>query len=386
MKYLPLVGAALRRKPLRTAFTMLSIVTAFFLFGMLQGVNLGINSLFDFLNTERLRIDNRVGGMLMPVAYRQQIEAVPGVAAVTPLQALVGTWQQPRNVVVALGVDARAWFDIYPTFRAAPEQLAAMQRVRNGALAGVAVADKYGWRIGDRVPIETFNLKHGDGGSTWELEIVGTYTIDRAPAWATNVLVNFDYVDQARAEPRHTVDQFIARIAQPDRYAQVALAIDELFANSPNQSITRSEEDFVRTGLAQLGDINYLVNGIVGAVLFALLFLTTNTMALSIRERIPEFAALKTIGFTDRMVLLLVLGEVLALCLAAGLAGLGAAAATFPALMAALGPQVGLEGLRIPAAVYGYGAAIAVAVAVASGLPPAWRAMRLSIVDGLADR
>jgi putative ABC transport system permease protein len=284
-------------------------------------------------------------------------------------------------------VDIRAWFGtIYPQFILPETGIAAMENTRNGLVVGSVVAEKYGLRISDRVPLEAVGTAQKDGSTLWDFELVGIYTIPRRPNWATNVLANFDFVNDARADGKDLVLQYITRIAEPERYAQVALAVDERFANSASQTLTLSEEDFVRTMLAQVGDISYLLNAIVGAVLFTLLFLTANTMTLSVRERIPELAVLKTLGFTDGAVLCMVMAEVLLLCLAAGAAGLGMSSLVFPQMMNALGPEVGLEGMRILPSVYLWGAAMAAVVAAVSGLPPALRAMRLNIVDGLVNR
>jgi putative ABC transport system permease protein len=386
MKYFAFVWATLWRRKMRTWFTLLSIVTAFFLFGILQGFNLGISGIYDFLGTARLQTMGRMNNSPMPLAHMQQIAAVPGVTAVTPITAVPGTYQEPGNRLEILGVDIAAWFTVYPEYKMPAASLAAMARTRNGIVVGFAVAEKYGWQIGDRVPVQAPGVPRSDGSPSWEFEIVGIYNLLRGPSWATRVFANFDYINEARASGRDMVVQYISRIAEPERYAEVATIVDELFANSASQTLTRSEEDFVRVLLAQVGNISYLLNGIVAAVLFTLLFLTANTMMLSVRERIPELAALKTLGFTDVALLCMVLAEVLLLCVVAGGIGLGAAAIIFPQLMSAMGPSVGLEGLRIPILVYGYGSGIAAMVALVSGLPPALRAMHLNIVDGLANR
>jgi putative ABC transport system permease protein len=387
MKYFPLIWAALWRRKLRTWFTLISIVVAFFLFGMLQGVNLGIDGLYDLLTNERLRIAARANNGALPISLRREIAAVDGISAVSPVMVLPGYYQNPDTTVMALAVDIRAWHGtIYPQWELSEAGVAAMERTRNGLVAGRVTAEKYGWQIGDQVSIHTDDLAQADGNLAWTFELVGIYEIPRRPTWATNLFINYDYLNEARRDGKDVSGQYIARVEDAARYAQVATAIDERFANSASQTISRSEEDFVRTMLAQVGNISYLLNGIVGAVLFTLLFLTANTMMLSVRERIPELAALKTLGFTDRALLVMVLAEVLLLCSIAGAAGLGASAVIFPSLMEALGPQVGLEGMRIPPSVFGAGAVIAVLVALVSGLPPAVRAMRLSIVDGLANR
>lgn len=387
MKYLPLLWGALWRRKLRTWLTLIAMTVAFFLFGVLQGVNLGIEGLYDLLGTERLNISARINNSVMPLAHRAQIAAVPGITAVSPLAAVPAVWLQTDAAVVALAVDARAWFTIiYPQFEAPPDAIAAMERIRNGAIVGKALAEKHSWKVGDRVPLQALAVPQNVGNPSWEFEIVGIYEIPRRPNWATNMVVNFDYVNAMRATGSDQVQRYIARVADEQQYAQIANAIDEHFANSSSQTLTRSEEDFARSLLAQVGNISYLLNGVAGAVLFTLFFLTANTMMLSVRERTPEFAALKTLGFNGLSLLALVLAEVLLLYLTAGVLGLGSAAMVFPRMMSALGPEVGLEGMRILPAVYGWGLLIAVLAAVFSGLPPALRATGLRIVDGLANR
>ena len=388
MKFLSLVWAGLWRKKARTILTLFSIVTAFFLFGMLQGINMGIDSLVSqLLDTSRLRVTNRINrGGVMPIAHVGRIANVPGVVAVTGLSALPGTYQQPSNVIVPVGVDVQAWFRIYSEFKAPAAQLDAMRRTRNGALVGIVTAEKYGFEIGDRLPLQAFAVTNRDGSKNWEFTVVGIYDIQGAHDFATNVLLNLDYLNEARVSGKDTLNQIIVKVADPTKSAATATAIDELFANSPDQTMTQNEKDFVESTMNQVGDIDFFVNGVIGAVLFTLLFLTANTMMQSVRERIPEIAVLKTLGFSDATMLALVLLEALILSLVAAGIGLLAASWIFPAVMKGLGPQVGLEGLRVPVIVFGWGAVIALLLALASGLPPAWRARRLKIVDALAGR
>ncbi|HTE42322.1 MAG TPA: FtsX-like permease family protein [Steroidobacteraceae bacterium] len=388
MKYFLLIWAGLWRKKARTILTFASIVTAFFLFGMLQGINLGVDSLVSqFLDTSRLRISNRVNrNGVMPLAHATRIASVAGVQSITPLTALVGTYQDPKNVVVSLAVDVDSWFKIYPEFKLPADQRAAMNRTRDGALVGIAAAEKYGLKVGDKVPVQSFNVVNSDGSRNWEFTVVGIYDIDQARNFATNLLLNFDYVNEARGPGKNTAMQMIVRLTDPNRYATVAPAIDELFANSADQTMTQNEKDFIQSTMSQIGDINFFVNGIVGAVLFTLLFLTGNTMMQSVRERIPEIGVLKTLGFSNTTMLTLVLSESLILTILSAAVGIVAASVAFPALMDVLGSQVGLEGLRVPPIVFAWGGVLAVALAFASGFPPAWRAQRLKIVDALRAR
>lgn len=387
MKYLVLVWSGIWRKKTRTILTALSIATAFFLFGMLQGINLGITSVTNnFTDLMRLRITNRINQVSpMPLEHVAKIAAVPGVSSVTPLTALVGTYQRPSNLLIAFAVDATAWMKVYPEFRAPPAQVQALLRTPNGALAGAVIAQKYGWKVGDRVPVQSLNITNSDGTKNWEFTIVGIYDVDQAHSFATSLMLNYNYVNEARVENKNTEEQIIVRLTDPKAYITIAPAIDELFANSSSQTVTQNEREFIQTALGQIGDIGFFVNGIVGAVFFTLLFLTANTMMQSIRERIPELGVLKALGFSDRTILTLVLIEALVMIVIAAAMGLVLALIVFPNLMSRLA-TLGFEGLRIPIAVLAWGAGLAIALALVSGLPPAWRAKRLKIVDALAGR
>jgi putative ABC transport system permease protein len=258
-----------------------------------------------------------------------------------------------------------------------------MLRTRAGAIVGGRLAERFGWKVGDRIPIQAIAPKNADGTNNWSFEVVGIYEMEES-GWASNMFVNYDYVNEARLDGKDRMFQVILSVADASRAAQVAQAIDEGFANSPNQTSTQNEKDFLQGLLAQIGDISFLVNAIVGAVLFALLFLTANTMMQSVRERIPELAVLKTLGFSDRSVLVLVLMESLLLSVFAALIGLLAARAVIPLAMSRMSSDLG--GVAMPNSVFMWGAVMAVLLALISGTPPALRAGRLKIVDALAGR
>jgi putative ABC transport system permease protein len=384
MKFFPLIWAGLWRRPVRTLLTILSIVTAFFLFGVLQGVNAGMNSVFDLLDVSRLRVMSRVTmGAPLPIAHIARIRAIPGVTAATELTALVGTYQKPSQPITVLAVDIDQLLITYDEMKVSQEHRQAMSRTRTGALVGAKLAERYGWKVGDRIPIQGLNISNASTGKLWEFDVAGIYDMEQRD-WANNMWVNYAYVNEARASGKDTLMQAIVLVSDGNRSAQVAQQIDNLFAQSASQTSTQNEKDFMQNTLAQIGDIGFLVNAIVGAVLFALLFLTANTMMQSVRERIPELAVLKTLGFSDARVLSIVLFEALLLTVAAALLGLLAARAIIPPMMNRMSSDLG--GISMPATVFVWGAAMALIVAFASGLPPAWRAKRLKIVDALAGR
>lgn len=385
MKYIYLVWAALRRRPARTFLTLLSVATAFFLFGTLQGINLGIEGVYKLLNVAHLRVMSRINlNDPMPISHVSRIAALPGVAHVTGLTVLIGSYQRPNNIQVVLGVDSDELFKIYDTFKMPAAQLEAMRRTRTGAIVGKALAQKQGWKIGDRIPVHSYNITRKDGTADWFFDIVGIYELDQAD-WATNFWVHYDYINEGRAAGKNTAQQILVSIKNAGESAKISQAIDDTFSNSPDQTSTQNEKDFVESLLRQIGDINFLVNGIVGAVLFTLLFLTSNTMAQSVRERIPELAVLKTLGFSDSTVQWLVLAESLTLSILAALVGLGIAALALPAMTSVLQSQ-GMGGMRVGWVVVAAGVGTAVLLAVVSGVLPARRARRLNIVAALAGR
>lgn len=381
MKYLSLVWANLWRKKARTAFTVLSVAVAFMLFGLLQGANAWFQGFAKSTHASRLYVVSRISELeLLPRAYLDRLQRVPGVRSATYIGGLVGTYQERTNTVVVLAADASRLFAVFPEWQVASEQRHALQTTRTGAVVGARLLERYHWKLGDRVPLRTSTLKQ-DGSTTWEFDIVGVYDVPSAPAQADRVLANYEYLDEARHDGKGRVFAFVVDADDAMHTAQVAAAIDAEFANSPDETLTQDEKSYVQGQLRQIGDVGAMVNGIVGAVLFTLLFLLGNTMMQSVRERIPELAVLKTIGFSDGLVTRLVVAEALLLCVLAALLGLAGAALVFPVTAA-----LGLAGAALPPAVIAAGLGIAVALALASGLPPALRARRLSIVDALAGR
>lgn len=379
MKFFPLVWSSLWRKKARTIFTLLSIMIAFLLFGLLQGVNAWLNAFGTGSNANRLYVVSRVSQVQpLPSAYLHQIEAVPGIRQSTYIAGISGFYQEKSNNLLALATDVPKFFDLYPDWKIAPEQLAAMRRTRAGAIVAASLMRAFAWKIGDRLPLRTSVMKQ-DGSADWDFEIVGTYDVPTSPAEANRILVNYAYFDEARRLERGTAWAFVVAVDDPTRSAQICAAVDALFVNSAYETVTQDEKAYVQGQLRELGDVSLMANAIVAAVLFTLLFLTGNTMMQSVRERTPELAILKTVGFSDRSVTVLVLIESVLLCVLAASLGLAAAAAVFPVTAA-----LGIAGAALPIRVVALGLLIAVGLALASGLPPAWRAQRLVIVDALA--
>jgi putative ABC transport system permease protein len=378
MKHLPLIWAGLWRKPTRTVFTMTCIVIAFLLFGLLQGVDSAFSRILGQQKLDRLFVDPRFPQPL-PMSYREQIAAVRGVTRLTQVAFFGGSYQDPKNGVLVIATNPAVWLAIRPEFHVPKEQLAAVARVRTGVIISDWLAQKNGWKIGDKFTLHTLTptLK---GSTDWTFDVTGIMRNPDTTGEIRQLLANFDYYDEGRATGKGTANRFLLRIDDARHSARVAQQIDHLFVNSPVQTRTQSEQESAQSAIASIGDMNFFTRAIMAAVFFTLLVLTGNTMMESVRERTSELAVLQTIGFTEANVLLLVLAEALVLCVVAALIGLGLAASAFPLAKSFLGTAL------LPPVVVVLGTLFAIAVALLSAFIPAWRAMRLNIVDALAVR
>jgi putative ABC transport system permease protein len=378
VKFLPLIWAGLWRKPARTLLTLLSILIAFTLFGLLQGVDSAFSRIVGLQKLDRMFVDSRYM-QPVPYSYKASIENLKGVTKITEVSFMGGFYQERENGMNTVFTIPAVWLSIRPEFEVPKEQIDAVTRTRTGAIVTRFLATKHGWKIGDRFTLSNTTTPQKDGSRNWTFDIVGIMHNKDSPE-ARNFLANHTYFDEARAAGQGTVTRYLLRIADASRSAQLARQIDGLFANSPVATRSQSEQDQVQGQLATIGDFKFFTRAIMSAVFFALLFLTLNTTMESIRERTSELATLKTIGFTDTGVLALVLAESVALFVAAAAAGLAISAALFPLAKQYVG------GTALPTAVIGIGAVVAVAAALVSGILPALRAKRLNIVEALAVR
>lgn len=379
-----LIWAGLWRKKTRTILTMLSIVVAFLLFGLLQGINQGIKAGLGDTSNNRLWTTARMSAVSsMPASLMDRMQTIKGVRTIAHLSFFGGYFQDAKNPLPAFATNVDKLAIVYPELNITPVQIAAMKATRPGALIGRPLAKKYGWKVGDKIPVGTTIWTNIDGNNNWAFDIVGIF--DPAPRFEKSPLgtafwINYDYWDEARKFDNHRVHQFIVQIDNPQDAAVISKQIDKLSENSPDETRTQTENAALTSQLKQLADINFIANSIVGAVMFTLLFLTANTMMQSVRERIPELAVLKTLGFTGGTISVLVLIESLMLCLFAAAVGLVLSAGAIRVVGSVLGPATLLPIVVIS------GLLIAVGLAIISGLPPALRAQRLNIVDALAGR
>jgi putative ABC transport system permease protein len=380
-----LVWAQLFRKKPRTVLTLASVVVAFLLFGLLQAVQVAFESGADAADARRLLTTARYSIIEpLPMAHARAIEGVPGVVGVAFADWFGAKYQNESNAFPVFAVDPARYLDMYPEFTVAPAHREAFVATRTGALAGKRLADRYGWTVGQKLPIASEIHAKTDGSLTWEFELVGTLDAED-PAVRGNtdvVLINVAHFDEARQVGRGKTGWYIVRIADAGQARAIGAEIDRLFANSPDETKTQPEKEFAIGFAKQIGDLGALVTRILVAVFFTILILTGNTMAQAIRERIPELAVLKTLGFTDRAVAALVLGEALLLLGLGAALGMLGAAGVLPALNSRTGGR--FPPLFVDADTWLRGGVIAVALALAIGLPPALRVARLRIVDALA--
>jgi len=379
MKYLPLIWSGLWRWRLRTAMTFLSAIVAFFLFGMLKGVDGSIRQLVAAAHIDRL-ISGNPALLPLPLAYLPQIEQVPGVTAVTYANAAIGSYQRPANRVFVYAIDPVRYFAVYPETVASRSDSDGLQRNPAGVLVSLSAARMFGWKRGDRIMIHIASLPREAGGMDWPMVVAGFCDYTTSPDTPI-ILMNYTYLDAARLSGKGTVQRLIVSIRNPGQAGAISNAIDTLFANSPAATHTETEKDFAQAQLSQIGDIGFFVDAIMSAVFFALLLLVGNSLLRSFRERRREFAVLKALGFSHGKVAAIAIGEAMALCGLSAVAGLGLARVMLPLLGRVTG---GLLPALMPPSVLFAGAVAAMLVAVASGAIPAWRAQRLSIVDALS--
>ncbi|GAB3371564.1 ABC transporter permease [Lysobacter rhizosphaerae] len=380
------VFANLFRKKTRTTLTLLSIIVAFLLFGLLQSLNHIFNAGPDFLGATRLITQARVSfTQPIPLSMLPKLESTPGVERATHSQWFGGVWQENTPLFV-FAVDPQRQHEVYPEWIMPDAQWKAFEQTRTGMIVGRNLANQYGWKIGQKIPISS-NIypQKSNGSKAWAFDLVGIYDgKDQDFQKRTiTVFINHEYFDEAN-QFSHGRTNFYALKLKPGADAgQVARTVDAMFENSPDETKTMTEKDFNIGFAKQIGDIGMIVRWILFAVFFTLLLVVGNTMAQSVRERIPELAVLKTLGFRDSTVLGFVLAEAGALCFIGGVIGMGLATLLGAFLERASGGQFNIA-LSPP--VWGMGLLAIVVMSIAVGLLPALRAQRLKIVDALAGR
>lgn len=384
MKYFGLIWRNVWRKKIRTSLTILSVLIAFMLFALLNAVGHALTSGAPLAAAQRLVVIDKISLInLLPLSYMKKIAAIPGVRAVTHSTWFGGFYQDPKNQFAQFPTDAEAYFDIYPELELPDEQFEAFKKNRTGAIVGQALADQYGWKVGDRIPISATIWTKKDSGRTWEFDLEGIFTTSDPRGTTAFMLFQYDYFDESRQFAQGLVGWYVLDVADGADPVEVANAIDAEFANSPRETETSTEQAFAASFAKQFGNIALIVQLILGAVFFTLLLVTGNTMAQSVRERIAELAVLKTVGFRDGTVLGIVMAESILIMTIGGGLGLAIGWVLAQGLNEALAAMIG-GGIFLSAQALLVAILIMVGAGVAAGIFPAIKAMRLSIVDALA--
>jgi putative ABC transport system permease protein len=387
VKYLQLVWSALFRRKTRTVFTLLSVVAAFLLFGLLDSVRSAFAGAAGAVaGVDRLVTVSKISFTLsLPKSLLPLIHDLPGVATVSYANWFGGIYQDPKNFFPNEAV-ADNYFDLYPEWQLSDAQRRAFHDTRTGAVVGESLAKQFNWKIGDKIPLQATIFPQKSGSNDWTFDLVGLFRVadPKQKAQESALFFNWDYFDEARAFGNGNVGWYIVRVADRNQAQQVADAIDALSANSDHETKTQTEQAFNAAFVSQYGDIGLIVGAIMGAVFFTLILLTGNTMAQAVRERIPELAVLKTIGFSNQSVLGLVLAESLLLIVLGGAVGLVLAGVVVDAVRVAVGEAVPMS--RVGASAWLRGVGLMVLIGLIVGALPARRGMRLRIVDALAGR
>lgn len=383
MRYFGLVWKNVWRKKIRTTLTALSVLVAFLLFALLTAVSYAFRAGADAADAERLVVIHKISLINpLPISYENRIAATEGVASVTHASWFGGYYQDPRNQFAQFPVEPREYFAMYPELDIPPEQLDAWSKNRTGAAVGIELAEQYGWKIGDRIPIRTTIWTQKDGNDTWEFDIEAIFSTGDPRGSTAYMLFQHDYFEEARAFGQGMTGWYVLRVADGANPIDVANAIDLQFENSSNQTETSTEQAFAASFAKQFGNIALIATLILGAVFFTLLLVAGNTMSQSVRERIPELAVLKTVGFGDGLLLTVVLLESVLVMLIGGLIGLGIGWVFVQGVAKQAGAM--LPGVYLSPQAMLLALILMVAGGILAGIFPALKARRLTIVDALA--
>ena len=382
MKFLPLIWSNLKRKKVRTAFTLLSILVAFILFAYLSAIRMAFTAGVEMSGADRLMVTHKVSIIQpLPIAYRDRIAAVPGVKEVTHANWFGGIYQDPKNFFPQMAVDPQTYLDLYPELLLPAEQKKAWLADRQGAIVGRTTAQRFGWKVGARIPIQGTIYRHPDGTSNWDFNLDGIFDGKEKSTDTSGFFFQYDYLKEATGGTTALVGWYIIRIDDPAHSSDVARRTDVLFANSPYETKTQSEKALAQSFAAQVGDIGQIMRYVLAAVFFTILLVAGNTMAQSVRERTSELAVLKTLGFGNGQVLGLVLAES---CLLAVLGGALGLAAGWTLITLGGDPTHGnLPVFYFPPPDIAFGVGLTLFLGLVTGLLPALQAMRLRIVDAL---
>ncbi|WP_114011179.1 ABC transporter permease [Cohaesibacter intestini] len=378
MTFFKLARKSALRKPVRSLLLMLSVGMAFLIHGVTasfingtQGTEAASDTLLGVMSAT---------GRALPMAYLPRIEALDGVAAVSPVMRLRGSIGDARNVVAVSAGDPEKLMEVSgKELGLTPALSGALQTGRDNVLVGRALATAQGWKVGDRLTLKAFRVKHSGGDRDWHFEIAGIFD-GASPSTDTYFMIaHYDYINMGRERGANTASTFALKPASNVTPQKLAAQIDTLFANSAAPTRTMSEKQFLSAFLSQYADVKQVVTLVVGASFITLLMIVTNTMIFALRERRFEIGVLKVLGLRSWHILLMVLGEALFVFVIGGLLGLGLAKVASLAAPAELGLVLGVS-TALQSAIF------MVLLGLIAGLLPALLAMRTPILSAFKMR
>jgi putative ABC transport system permease protein len=376
MKFLPFILRNLFRKKTRTILTIGSIAVALFLYGLLVTIETALNAGVDVAGADRLIVRNKISLIMpLPLSYQERLRQIDHVTEATFATWFGGVYQEPKNFFPQFAIDTGTYRTLFPEFQISDDQWQAFVADQEGAVVGKVTADRFGWKVGDRIPLQG-TIWTG----TWEFNIRAIYEGSRQGDDESQFWFHWKFLEESRPWGKGTVGWYTVKVDDPDNSVAVSQAIDERFANSANETSTETEQAFAAGFAKQIGNIKMLIMSIGAVVLFTLLLVTGNTMAMAVRERVPELGVLKTLGFGDKTVLFLVLAESLVIAAVGGTIGIGMAK-LFTMGGDPTGGMLPIFYLSNGEMLLGLG--IALFVGLAAGSIPALTAMNLRIVDAL---
>lgn len=378
MKFFSLVWSTLKRKKLRTILTVLSIAVALLLFGFLSAIKEAFTVGITLAGVDRLVVRHKVSIIQsLPESYEQRIKNMPGVDLVAGQSWFGGIYQDPKNFIATIAVEPESFLGMFPEFILPADQKQAWLKTRNGAIIGRVAANTYHWKIGDKVPFTSPIWGQPEGRTNWEFEIVGIFDGAKKGTDTTGLYFRHDYFEEGRTRGKGQIGWFGVRVSDPKQADAIAKKIDEDFANSPFETKAEPEGAMVAGFAQQLGNIGKIMMGVLSAVFFTILLVAGNTMGQSVRERTEELGVLKAMGFSNELVLVLVLLESCLIALVGGAIGLGLAL-----LMIRPIPNI-FPILYLPGKDVMLGLVIVVALGIIAGVIPAVQAGRLRIAEAL---
>jgi putative ABC transport system permease protein len=381
-RWLPLVWANLTRRKLRFVFTFISILLAFLMFGLLDALRTSLDDAVNLAGADRLLLQNKINLTVPnPISHYEKVKATPGVRAATVMNWFGGMYKDGKQQIQVQAVNPEAFLEVYPDLLLKPEEAAAFKQSRQAIIVGKVLADTYGWKVGQRIPMRSAIWRKIDGTDTWQFDIVGIYDVKGSGMNKASAFFNYEYFNESLQFGQDNAGMIAIRVDNPANSDEIARRIDAQFANSMSETKTATERAFLKRFLDQMGDIGMILVSVTTAVFFTMLLVTANSVAESVRERTNEIGVLKTLGFGSRSVMTLILLESLSLTLVGGLIGLGLAYLAARGLAGLVGDYFPSFGLR-PATVT-MGLALMLLFGVVTGLWPGLTAMRLKIVDAL---